>query len=296
MCNLELKIQTFDPTGTTVLRKRFESEFYKRFRRIKGLVNESVITNDVFDLRPKKIISLEAIPPGQFQFLSDAERIPAFLDWLMQEVYDGVYELYINDINRSRAEVLNGNWWADSYIREAYGAGVGYSVSFLSALLDDTVISFLENSPVHIDKIQMLYTRVFEELEGITAEMSRQIARELADGLIAGENPNKIARRINKRIDAIGITRARMLARTEIIRSHSEGTLNMFELAGIEEVELQAEFLTAGDERVCPICDSMAGKIYELKDAHGVIPVHPNCRCTWLPYDPEIKELLGDRY
>ena len=87
-----------------------------------------------------------------------------------------------------------------------------------------------------------------------------------------------------------------MLARTEIIRSHSEGTLNMFELAGIEEVELQAEFLTAGDERVCPICDSMAGKIYELKDAHGVIPVHPNCRCTWLPYDPEIKELLGDRY
>jgi SPP1 gp7 family putative phage head morphogenesis protein len=87
-----------------------------------------------------------------------------------------------------------------------------------------------------------------------------------------------------------------LLARTEIIRAHAEGTLNNFELAGLENVELQAEFLTAGDDRVCPICSALSGKIYSIKEARGIIPVHPNCRCTWLPYDPEVSKLLGDRY
>jgi hypothetical protein len=30
---------------------------------------------------------------------------------------------------------------------------------------------------------------------------------------------------------------------------------------------------TAGDDRVCKICAA-------LGDKHGIVPVHPNCRCT----------------
>jgi SPP1 gp7 family putative phage head morphogenesis protein len=53
---------------------------------------------------------------------------------------------------------------------------------------------------------------------------------------------------------------------------------------GIAHVLSKVEFSTARDGRVCSVCESLEGKIYEVKNAHGIIPVHPNCRCTWLPY------------
>jgi SPP1 gp7 family putative phage head morphogenesis protein len=291
---LEQRVRRIDPTQTTVLRNKFASEFYKRFRMIKGFINESIVTNDIFEL--KKLRTQQALSSEEFIFLTDPQRIQEFMEWLQREVYDGVYELYIDNINASNQQVISGQWWPDAYIREAYEKGISHSVSYLSTLLADDSFEFLRNSPVHVREAQMLYTRVYEELKGITSAMSQQIARILSDGIIAGENPNRLARAINKAIDDIGIRRARLLARTEIIRAHAEGTLNNFELARLENVELQAEFLTAGDDRVCPICSALSGKIYSIKEARGIIPVHPNCRCTWLPYDPEVSKLLGDRY
>ena len=51
---------------------------------------------------------------------------------------------------------------------------------------------------------------------------------------------------------------------------------------------VEAEFQTAGDDRVCPQCAALNGEIYKVEDARGVIPVHPRCRCNWLP-------VVGDR-
>lgn len=44
---------------------------------------------------------------------------------------------------------------------------------------------------------------------------------------------------------------------------------------------LAAEFTTQGDDKVCPECELLAGEEYTVDEARGVIPVHPNCRCTW---------------
>jgi SPP1 gp7 family putative phage head morphogenesis protein len=56
---------------------------------------------------------------------------------------------------------------------------------------------------------------------------------------------------------------------------------------GIKEVGVMVEWSTAGDDRVCEECESMEGKIMDIDDAHGMIPVHPNCRCAFIPYIPE---------
>lgn len=45
----------------------------------------------------------------------------------------------------------------------------------------------------------------------------------------------------------------------------------------------QAEFFAALDERVCEDCSGMHGEIFQLADAHGVVPIHPDCRCVMLP-------------
>jgi SPP1 gp7 family putative phage head morphogenesis protein len=43
------------------------------------------------------------------------------------------------------------------------------------------------------------------------------------------------------------------------------------------------ELVTAGDLRVCPMCQGLNGKVYTIKEARGLIPVHPQCRCAWVP-------------
>jgi SPP1 gp7 family putative phage head morphogenesis protein len=44
-----------------------------------------------------------------------------------------------------------------------------------------------------------------------------------------------------------------------------------------------AEWRTAGDERVCPYCSSMEGRILSPDEAVGMIPAHDFCRCAFLP-------------
>jgi SPP1 gp7 family putative phage head morphogenesis protein len=67
-----------------------------------------------------------------------------------------------------------------------------------------------------------------------------------------------------------------MIARTEVIGANNEGALHRYELSQIDT----AEFMAAPD--ACEECIPLDGQEYKVVDAHGVIPVHPNCRCTWL--------------
>ena len=45
----------------------------------------------------------------------------------------------------------------------------------------------------------------------------------------------------------------------------------------------QKEFLTAQDERVDDECAALDGKVFDLDETSNDPPIHPNCRCTWLP-------------
>jgi SPP1 gp7 family putative phage head morphogenesis protein len=82
-----------------------------------------------------------------------------------------------------------------------------------------------------------------------------------------------------------GITRRRalVLARTEIIAAHAEGQLDAFEAMNIEKVGVMAEWSTAGDDLVCAKCEPLEGAIMTVKEARGLLPRHPNCRCAWIP-------------
>ena len=113
--------------------------------------------------------------------------------------------------------------------------------------------------------------------------MDAQISRTLAEGMVAGLNPKDIADNLVERVESLGLNRARMLARTEVINAHAEGTLNTLESFGIEEVTAQVELVAAMDERTCAVCEGLNGTVFTIKEARGVIPVHPNCRCTWVP-------------
>lgn len=272
----------YDPTKTTTLRRRFEGEAARRFRALKGKVNRLLVEEDAFGLKTNL---------RQYAFPRSADKVSAFMAWLDEQQREGLLDVRPG-VPMSRAAEAS---WMALYIRSAYARGMAQSAATLRAsgveVADDWVTrAFTRN--FHADRVGLAYTRAFEELRGITSEMDRQISRTLAEGLSAGEGPRKLAARINNRVDRIGITRARMLARTETIRSHAEASLNSYEEAGIMGVGVQAEWRTAQDAAVCAECEAAArAGPYALEDARGMIPLHPNCRCAWVPVVNDPREV-----
>jgi SPP1 gp7 family putative phage head morphogenesis protein len=104
----------------------------------------------------------------------------------------------------------------------------------------------------------------------------------LADGLAQGDHPKKIARALTATVEGISRKRAIVLARTEVIHAHAEGQLDGFEELGIDELGMLAEWSIA-DDGACPLCRPRAGQVYTVAEARGLIPLHPGCRCAWVP-------------
>jgi SPP1 gp7 family putative phage head morphogenesis protein len=104
--------------------------------------------------------------------------------------------------------------------------------------------------------------------------------------MIDGRGVTAITNDLTDRIDSLTDSRALTIARTEVIHVHAEGQLDSFEDLGVDELGVEAEFSTAGDDLVCPQCEALEGNTYSVDEARGIIPVHPNCRCTWIPKVP----------
>lgn len=256
---LSTNVENLDPTRTTTLRGKFVSEINGRFAKVRKSVREYVegINDDYLT--------------ETFDFATDSDKIASFNRWLQGQIDSDILG-------------TTGDQWTDQYVFSAYKSGLTQSNTNLKAGgVEVPDVPEALNLPVHQNSIELLYTRVYTGLEGITKDMSTQMSRILAQGFADGKNPNTIAAEMTKKIDNITRVRARALARTEVINAHANATLNNFEAAGVEEVEVIPEWLTAGDDKVCAVCQALSTKTYTIEEARGLIPAHPNCRCAWRP-------------
>lgn len=288
-----------DPTGTRTIReRRFVPELRRRFRRVRGLVRTTVgYENDALQLAGN------AEPADVFDFPTDAQKEAAFQRWLQQALEDEVLAPVGTMATR------NGQHYTAKYVRAAYSKALrdadrrlkqeGIQVPGSDESIEATV-----RAPIHERTLQRLYTRTFENLEGITDDTAVVLRDELTRGLAEGKNPREVARRLTGELETITRTRADVLARTETINAYTEGTLRRYEEMGADAVTVTAEWSTAGDNRVCPICETLEGQTFTIREARtetfeftpgeddieslaGEYPVkppaHPQCRCAFLP-------------
>lgn len=232
----------------------------------------------------------------RFAFRTDPQKVIAFQGWLRTQVRsDFLPEVFTVDPSGvASSQALEDAYWT-KYVEQGYEKGQGRAFDQTRRPLGGEGVSdfyrgtkqeFLRSSfgrPVAIDKVKGLAGRVFTDLKGIDSAMETQMSRVLTDGLAQGKNPKVIARELNNRIEKIGKTRTKQLAQTEIIRAHAEGQLDAFERLGVEEVGVMAEWSTAGDDRVCPLCQALESNVMTVKEARGLIPRHVSCRCVWIP-------------
>lgn len=300
-------VARYDPTRTTGMRNKFANDIKRRFSKLAMIISKAIVEEDCFALKPSSggfSAMADMVTPGRlaFDFPRSGDKVTAFMEWLRKQVDAGVLEVSRFPRLGTSIEEL----WTDKYIYSAYQKGIararqelmgaGYDVPSIS---ESGGISAAFNMPMHLDRVGLIYSRVYSELKGITSAMDTQISRVLAQGMADGRGPIELARLLTKTITGpfgdLSITdtlgrfiparrRAEMLARTEIIRAHHVATIQEYKNWAVEGVKVRAEWQTAGTGS-CEQCLSLGGKVFELSVIEAMIPFHPNCRCVALPVE-----------
>lgn len=120
--------------------------------------------------------------------------------------------------------------------------------------------------------------RIWENREQLVSTLQTEITRSL----IIGEGTGKLSERIAKRFD-VSYHRARALIETETAHIQEEASYEQYKAHNIEQYEILATL----DTKTSAICQSMDGKIIDMKDYKPGItapPFHPHCRTTKIPY------------
>lgn len=239
------------PTATTTHQDRFAQRLRGILARINARIREAIQENDLFNLRGEALVN--DVPDEVFETDSRDRAIAGFIQWLTNQLNDDYLTLVGPDRNQFiRAAYIAG-------IRNAHNQLSDLDVSFERPDADDLV-----SRPIHRSELQTLYTRCYENLSEVTEDLAQEMREELLEGFREGENPTKIARRLNDRVNSVGKWRSTLIARSEVMNAHTSGTVSRmreinrdadFEIAGSH-----GEFDAAiGQERTCDFCRRLNG-------------------------------------
>ena len=176
------------------------------------------------------------------------------------------------------------------------------------------------------DKLALTHIRNynFNLIRKLDGELRQGIKNQIFQGVIEGEHPNSLAPKIrdlglktlpNSTLSPL--QRATMIARTETARAQNTGILQSYVNEGFTEVKI----LTAEDDNVCYLClrnayefnddkivysnrgDERVHNIQDMIKNKSWVPLHPNCRCTYVcvtgsrgepPENPYVVNLINE--
>lgn len=260
-----------NPTRTQTVEERYARKLRGRYQDINSLIREFVGRRDVLGLGELTA----AGPPPNFEFSRDDQKIEGFREWLMQAQRDEVLDVVDRNENR--------------YVRQAFATGMrGANTDIRQADAGSPLpnVSASLRLGVHEQVLQVLYTRNFNELDGLTSEIGREVARELTQAVGEGTGPREAGRRITDIIGTVedgtprgAQARATTIARTETLRARHLGAREQYKRHGVELVE---PILAP---TACELCVQLAaGAPYPVEEMGAHLPQHPNCRCSWTLY------------
>jgi len=198
---------------------------------------------------------------------------------------------------------------------------VSYGKGFEKAMKDVGVKP--NTNWMYMDVYQVPRLKNILLLQHINMDLQLEMRTAIVDGIRAGEGTSKIAKRLRRvqdtpkhvtvppkldpktgaiirkgyEYDISSKRYSEIVARTETSKAVNMGRIDSYKKS---EVVKSVEVLTAGDNRVCDICEPLDRQIFSLAEAEAVIPIHAQCRCTWTIHDykegEEDKEKIQERY
>lgn len=245
----------------------------------------------------------ELIVNSRWSFRTSVEQLNLFRAWIDSQTS----ALFFS----GQKDATDATWWK-RYVVDGFVKGAGRAFDQLRGHVTGSIRDFHKGTryeflrsafaqPETVEKVQLLASRVFTDLKGVTDTMSSQLSRNLVEGLSQGKNPRTIAAEMVKTVDKMEKQRALVIARTEIIRAHASGQLVAMKQMGVERVGVMVEWAVARDrqgnpdERVCPLCYPLNGIVLTLQEAEGLLPRHPLCRCMYTPAQVGEKSAIEKR-
>ncbi|MCE5322394.1 minor capsid protein [bacterium] len=161
------------------------------------------------------------------------------------------------------------------FYRDLTSDGIDKLTTSVFTLIDTDALDFMAN-----------YNLV---LAGdVHRELSDGIKRTILSGIATGKGADDIVRDLGtvvedkesfrnagSKVFSKAQYRMEMIARTEVLRAHNQGRIKFHKEVGIQKLE----WMAMEDERMCPVCGSLDGKVFDT-DHFPNQPAHPNCRCT----------------
>jgi hypothetical protein len=284
-----------DPTRTTTLRRKFIGDLNARFNVLKKELRKMLIEDDAFGLKQPKPSVL--FNEAEWRYLTDERKLEALKKWLQFRVG----ALFLKQEQDDSAQS-----WLGAYVRQAYQqglkrswnswkrptgpmpmskeAGLGYQQGQFAEFMRQSF-----GGPTPMERVRLLATRTFDDLQGVTESMSHNITRELLDGITMGINPREIGIQLNKLVDGYK-NRGTAIARTEVVRAFNEGALDGYENMGVPAIGVMVEWTTSGlghtalgNPSPCKKCAPLSGLVLKIEEARGLLPRHPNCMCAFIP-------------
>lgn len=280
---------------TSLIRSAFLKELRKRLRRIREAIRDLFFKRNFLG---DQELGLLRVPRKQRVVVLQS----AVWNYVFEESEDELsqFESYLRTVFDK--ELFEGNW-IDRYIERAYADTLERKSRHLDQMLarhrelakhlpsPDIAVNLL--APQRPEKVARLARRSYESLKGFEGDAVNRLKLILLDGLAHGERSTEIVPRMLEEFDFLTERRAEVIARTEIIRAHAEGALDLYSSYSESlKVRVIVEFSATEDNRVCPKCASLEGLTFTLQDARDLIPVHPNCRCTFIPDEDSLIEDL----
>lgn len=283
------KFSTYHPHMTVAYVRKGTGQKYVVPSRVTG--RQLVFSDIVYSTTEGEKTSIPLNGPlvhnQRWKYKSQDEAADAFEKWLSERVASSLtspveaarWRRYVKrgfetGANRALNDVKRGKGRgakALRYIDSTRGAGYaeGQRETFLRTTLGRATAA---------EKLRALESQALSEVKGLSAEIVTRARRVVVDSLIRNLSPRELGERLSG-VLKVSQGRARTIANTELVRAHAEGQLTAMEELGVEKVGVAVEWSSL--KTACKLCSTLNGVVLTVKEARGMLPRHPNCRCAW---------------
>lgn len=197
------------------------------------------------------------------------------------EALQGQIDLILNDlVDKGVAQMKEqfGDDFIEGYYKKCYDlqsrAGFFNEIAKIDFPAIENIVSYPWSGAMFSD-------RLWQNKQALLFN-TREI---LTQGLIQGKSVNVMSSALAAKMGQ-SYKNAERLVRTETAHIHAESDRAAYKEAGVEEYE----FMAALETRTCEVCGGLDGKHFKISEAKTGVnypPIHPNCRCTTVEYDPD---------
>ncbi|HDX9078086.1 TPA: phage head morphogenesis protein [Klebsiella oxytoca] len=254
-----------DPTGADALERRAMKDFARRMNKI-GKAYKSALDKIPSSLAVNARYEYQLNPTILSIILSDASYL---VDQVLLEGSE--YDLWFYEYVDLAAEKGTGQAYANlSQQSPVYAAG------------RESLSAILITEPYQ-RRMALVNARMFEEMKGLSAEVKRDMARVLTEGIGRGLNPREVSRNLTEQI-GIEKRRANRIARTEITtalrRAKWEEDQEASELYGLKTKLLHISALSPTTRHTHAARHAHLYTNEEVRDWYAKDANSINCKCT----------------